>query len=266
MYKSFYSLTHTPFAKEVKTSDSYRSTAFLETIARLDYLKKTRGMGLVVGEPGAGKTFALRAFAESLNPALYKVIYFPLSTGTVMDFYRGLAQGLGEEPGFRKVDLFHQIQRAVLVYFRERKITPVFILDEMQMAKDLFLCDLSILFNFGMDSETPFVLILLGLPHLLDRLSLNQTRPLAQRIVMRYKVEPLQKEEVANYIRHYMELAGAKHPVFTEAAMEAIASRSRGWPRLINNLATHCLLYGFQAKKEQIDEEVVRQAAVEAGI
>lgn len=80
-----------------------------------------------------------------------KVIYFPLSTGTAMDFYRGLAAGLVEEPKFRKVDLFHQIQHAIQVFFQERKITPVFILDEMQMAKDLFFCYLSILFNFGMD-------------------------------------------------------------------------------------------------------------------
>lgn len=266
MYRSFYSLAKTPFAKDIKASDSFPSTAFAETIARLEYLKKTRGMGLVVGEPGAGKTFALRAFAESLNPSLYKVIYFPLSTGTVMDFYRGLAAGLGEEPKYRKVDLFHQIQHAVQRFFRERKITPVFILDEMQMAKDLFLCDLSILFNFGMDSENPFILVLSGLPYLLDRLTLNQNRPLLHRIMMRYKVEPLSKEEVAGYIQHHMELAGAKHAVFTDTAVEAIASLSRGWPRLVNKLATHCLLYGCQAKKEQIDAEVVRLAAEEAGI
>lgn len=58
MYKAFYSLTNAPFAKEMKATNCYRSTAFLETLARLEYLKKTRGMGLVVGEPGAGKTFA----------------------------------------------------------------------------------------------------------------------------------------------------------------------------------------------------------------
>jgi general secretion pathway protein A len=266
MYRAFYSLANTPFAKEIKTSDSFPSAAFAETTARLEYLKKTRGIGLLVGEPGAGKTFALRAFAESLNPSLYKVIYFPLSTGTVMDFYRGLAVGLGEEPKFRKVDLFHQIQHAVQVFFQERKITPVFILDEMQMAKDLFFCDLSILFNFGMDSENPFILVLSGLPHLLDRLTLNQNRPLLHRIMMRYKVEPLSKEEVSGYIRHHMELAGARHTVFTDTAVEAITSLSRGWPRLVNKLATHCLLYGCQAKKEHIDDEVVRLAAEEAGI
>jgi len=266
MYKAFYSLSRTSFSKDLKTADSFSSTAFSETLARLDYLKRVRGMGLLVGEPGAGKTFALRAFAESLNPSLYKVIYFPLSTGTVMDFFRGLAVGLGEEPKFRKVDLFHQIQRAIMIFFRERKITPVFILDEMQMAKDLFLHDLSIIFNFGMDSENPFVLVISGLPYLQDKLALNQNRPLSQRLVMRYKMEPLNKEEVAGYIQHHMALAGAKHTIFSEEAIEAIASHSNGWPRLVNNLAVHCLLYGCQAKKEQIDADVVRQAAAEMGM
>jgi general secretion pathway protein A len=266
MYQTFYSLARTPFAKEIKSTDSFPSGPYQEMNARLDYMKKTRGMGLLVGEPGAGKTFALRGFAENLNPSLFKVIYFPLSTGTVMDFYRGLAVGLGEDPKSRKVDLFHQIQQAIKVYFKERKITPVFILDEMQMAKDAFLNDLSILFNFDMDSENPFILILAGLPHLLDRLSLNHNRPLSQRIMMRYKVEPLTKDEVARYITHHMQLAGANHTIFSDPAIQAITSLSRGWPRLINKIATHSLLAGYQARKELIDEEVVRLAAEEAGI
>ena len=148
-------------------------------------------------------------------------MYFPLSTGTVMDFYRGLALGLGEDTKFRKVDLFNQIQEAVKVYFKERKITPVFVLDEMQMAKDAFLNDLGILFNFDMDSQNPFILILSGLPYLLDRLSLNHNRPLAQRIMMRYKVEPLTKNEVTDYINHHMKLAGANHTIFSDNAIQA---------------------------------------------
>ena len=193
-------------------------------------------------------------------------MYFPLSTGTVMDFYRGLALGLGEDPKFRKVDLFNQIQEAVKVYFKERKITPVFVLDEMQMAKDAFLNDLGILFNFDMDSQNPFILILSGLPYLLDRLSLNHNRPLAQRIMMRYKVEPLTKNEVTDYINHHMKLAGANHTIFSDNAIQAISSLSRGWPRLVNKIATHSLLAGCQANRDLIDEEVVRLAAEDAGI
>ena len=77
MYKAFYSLAAAPFAKEVGADQAFPSAASQETAAALAYLKTTRGMGLIVGEPGAGKTYALRGFSQSLNPALYKVIYFP---------------------------------------------------------------------------------------------------------------------------------------------------------------------------------------------
>lgn len=266
MYKAFYSLSRTPFTKEIRAEEAYKSTLFVETQARLEYLKKHRGIGLLVGEPGAGKTFAVRAFAATLNPALYQVIYYQLSTGSVIDFYRGLAQGLGEEPKTRKVDLFRQVQAAIESRYRERKITPVLILDEMQMAKDVFLNELSLLLNFQMDAENPFVLLLVGLPYLRDRLGLNQNRALAQRIVMRCKLEAMSRQEVAHYLEHHLKLAGANYPIFSEAAMEAIATRSRGVPRIVNQLATHCLLYGCQMKKEHIDEEIVRHATEEAGL
>ena len=204
MYNSFYSLSHAPFNKEVKTKDLFLSDNFSEAIARLDYLKDTRGIGILTGESGAGKTSALRNFVNKLNPSLFKSVYFPMATGTVMDFYRGLAIGLGEQPAFRKVDLFHQIQQAINSSFYDKKITPVLILDEMQMASSKFFNDIGILFNFSMDSENPFILILSGMPFLMDRLSLNQNQSLSQRIVMRYKMTPLKKDEVKKYIEHHL--------------------------------------------------------------
>lgn len=55
-------------------------------------------------------------------------------------------------------------------------------------------------------------------------------------------------------------------PIFTSTALEAIALRSQGWPRVINTLTINCFLYGAQLKKEQIDEEIVRMAAEESGL
>ncbi|WP_170008482.1 ExeA family protein [Bacillus fonticola] len=266
MYKSFYSLAQTPFSKNLRSADAFQSTDHQGALGALDYLKKSRGMGLLIGDPGVGKTFTLRTFKESLNPSLYHVVYFPLSTGGVMDFYRGLVYGLGEEPKFRKVDVFRQIQQGIERMAHERKMTPVFILDEMHLAKDAFLQDLAILFNFQMDSTNPFILILAGLPHLKTRLSINHHRPLSQRLIMKYEIQPLVKEEVAEYIDHHMKLAGAKMPIFTEAAIEAIALRSQGRPRVINTLTINSLLFGTQQKKEQIDEEVVRLAIEDSGL
>src|SRR5699024_7274488 len=178
----------------------------------------------------------------------------------------GLAYGLGEEPKFRKVDLFRQIQQGIERMDQERRVLHVFILDEMHMAKDAFLQDLSILFDFQMHSSNPFILILAGLPHLKTRLNLNHHRPLSQRIIMRYHMQALTNEDVYAYIDHHLKLAGAKMPIFTQPALEAIALRSQGWPRVINTLTINCLLYGAQLKKEQIDEDIVRMAAEEGGI
>jgi len=265
MYRAFYSLSGEPFSKEIAPGDYFPSRNWSEAKARLQYLVRARGIGVLVGEPGSGKTFALRSLAAGLNPALYRVIYLPLSTGTVMDFYRGLAGGLGEEPKFRKIDLFEQIQHSVLNLFQERKITPVFILDEMHLASPKFLLDLSLLFNFSMDSLNPFVFVLSGLPFLLNRLGLSQTQSLTQRVVMRYKMEPLERDEVKGYIEHHLKLAGANHPLFTDSAVEAIASNSRGWPRMVNNLAGTALMLGAQLKVCPVDEDIVRQAAGELG-
>jgi type II secretory pathway predicted ATPase ExeA len=60
-----------------------------------------------------------------------------------------------------------------------------------------------------------------------------------------------------------MRLAGARFPIFTGSAVEAITTVSKGWPRIVNNLATTSLVYGYQKGLKEIDEEAVQQAAVE---
>jgi len=266
MYRAFYSLAKRPFSKEINPAQMFVSASYEELSARLAFLKENRGMGMVTGEAGSGKTSALRAFASSLNPSLFKLAYFPLSTVTVNDFYRGLAFILDISPAFRKVDLFRQIQQAITEAFFGRKITPFIILDELQLATPVFLNELHLLFNFTMDAHNPFILVLCGMTPLLNKLSLAYQQPLSQRLIMRYKMQPLSKAEVTAYIDHHMKLAGANHPIFTDNAIEAIASVSRGWPRLINSLASTSLVYGCQKGFQQIDEDAVRMAASEVGL
>lgn len=266
VYKSFYSLNKEPFTKEISPKDAFLSSDHQGALESLRYLGQSKGMGLVTGDSGMGKIFALRTVKESLNPALYHVVYLPHSTVSVIDFYRDLAYGLGEEPYSQKSRLFRQIQEGITQLVKDKRTVPVFIFDEMHLAKDAFLQDLALLFNFQMDSVNPFVLVLAGLPPLKQRLTLNHHRPLRQRLIMRYEFSPLPKDDVAQYIEHHLKLAGALAPIFTQSALEAIALRSEGTPRQINTIAMNCLLFGAQLKKEQIDEEIVRLAISEWGM
>jgi len=266
MYRTFYSLSGIPFTKDIGTKDIYPSNCATEVAARLSYLQRTRGIGLVTGDPGAGKTLAVRAFCDSLNPGLYKPMYLPLSTLSVNDFYAAICYALGEVPKFRKIDNFKMIQSTVLSLYKNRGITPVIVMDEMQLARDAFYQDLSILFNFGMDSETPYILLLVGLPLLSSRLNAAQHRAFNQRILMRYSFDPLTESELSEYIDHQMKYAGAKHAIFSESAVKAIHALTRGWPRSVNSLCNSALLAGYGLKKDLIDEEVIRLAAEDSGI
>lgn len=88
----------------------------------------------------------------------------------------------------------------------------------------------------------------------------------AQRLLLCHQVEPLTKDEVKGYVDHHMNFAGAKHPIFTDAAMEALAVCTKGYPRLVNKLAVRALLHGFQRRAEQIDADLIRAAALEYGL
>ena len=257
MYRTFYSLTSKPFKKSIETDQLFESTNFSEASARLNYLKDSRGIATIVGEPGSGKTSTLRSFKNSLNPARFKVVYYPLATGSVTDFYRGLNIAIGNPPAHRKVNMFNQLQNSISNLYHKKKITPVFILDEMQLAPNKFLNELSILFNFSMDSENPLILILSGLPHFMHKLSLNQNQSLYQRIIMKYNFDPMSKDEVKDYVTHQLKISGANHDIFTASAIEAIATNSNGLPRIINNISRNALILGFQLKAETIDEEII---------
>ena len=65
MFKSFYGLTLNPFDKSLAEENAFRSKDHEQMLSRLDYIKTTRGIGLFMASPGAGKTFALRCFAIS---------------------------------------------------------------------------------------------------------------------------------------------------------------------------------------------------------
>jgi type II secretory pathway predicted ATPase ExeA len=69
---------------------------------------------------------------------------------------------------------------------------------------------------------------------------------------MKYEIQPLSKEEVSDYIDHHMKIAGAKKPIFTEVAIEAIVFRSQGWPSVINTITVNSLLFRFQLKKNRL--------------
>ncbi|HBH12095.1 MAG: AAA ATPase [Clostridiales bacterium 38_11] len=266
MFKQHFGLKFNPFNKEIPIDKLFESRDMKELDSRLKYMLDTRGIGLIVGEPGSGKSTGLRKLVENVNHSLYKPCYLPLTTLTVKDFYQAMASLLGETPSHRKVKLFEQIQSCIQTLYYEQRVTPVFIIDEIHMAPTAILDDLRLLFNFKVDSANPFVMILSGQPPIRNKLALNTCYPLRQRITMRYSMQGLSAEETAEYCTSMMKAAGCMNEVFSASALAAIHTVSGGFPRGINNIAIASLMYCTQKKLMQVDEEIVYQANIEIGI
>jgi type II secretory pathway predicted ATPase ExeA len=150
--------------------------------------------------------------------------------------------------------------------YYERHVTPVIILDEIHLVTNKILEDLRLLFNFKMDSQNPFILILAGQPLIRNKLALNVNNPLRQRLTVKYFMYGLKRDEIGEYCSSRLKSAGLHEEVFTPAVVEAIYGITKGLPRLVNNLVTTCLIIAGGKKQRQVDEDVVYQAQQELEI
>ena len=260
MYETYFSMKCNPFNKDIEASNTFETQDFKEMQGRLKYLINTKGIGLFTGSSGLGKTYSVKYFCKKLNTSLYKVAYLTLSTVTVMDFYKSFCIELGIEPKSRKIDMFKQIQERIKSLVKDRKITPVIILEEAQYLRTDILNDLKMLLNFEMDSKDMVVLIIVGQPILNDILSRGVHEALAQRIVVNYTFKGMCLEEVKEYIETRLKIAGINENIIDEAALKAIASNCNGSVRKLNTLIKNCLLICANTQENTITAETVMMA------
>lgn len=260
MFKSFYGMTLNPFDKSLPENHAFQSKDHEQMLSRLDYLKSSRGIGLFTALPGMGKTFALRCFAQSLNPNLYQLSYICLSTVSVTEFYHQFCHELGLDHGPKKAVMFRNIQERLLYMLKEKRKTFLLAIDESQYLNIHVLRDIKMLMNTHFDSLDCFTLILIGQSYLSSILEKPVHEALKQRIVIHYNYEGLSLDETKNYIYSRIELAGAAHSIVEESAVHAVANVCQGTPRIINSIMTNALILGAQLKKNTIDTEIILSA------
>jgi len=266
MFTTYWEMQFNPFAKEMSTGHFFESEDFTQATARLNHLREVKGIGLFTGYPGTGKTSTIKMFMDAQNPSLFKCVYLPLSTVTVMEFYRSVAFGVGILPSFKKIDMFNAIQERIVSLSKDKHVTTILALDEAQYLNAKILNDLKILLNFDMDSKNYAAVIIAGLPTLSNALAGQTHEALAQRIVINYTFTGLSKTEFGGYIETRLKSCGVHTNMFSDNAMEALWGCCNGCPRVINNLAEKCLIIGSQNNAKTIDNETVMLASSEISL
>lgn len=265
MYEAFFNLKEDPFGSTPDPRFLFKSKAHSEGLAYLAYgLFRKKGFLAVTGEVGIGKTTIVRAFLQTFHPCL-EVAYV---LNTRIDFrellYMLLTDFGVEIKDNSKVAMLGSLNEFLIQSYAQNH-NPVLIIDEAQNLTLDVLEELRMLSNLETDQQKLIQVVLVGQPELNELLMRDELRQLRQRIPGIFRIQFLSREEVAQYIRHRLEVAGLKngHLVFSKSAVDAIHRYSSGIPRLINTLCDRVLMRGRLRKSRVIERDLVDASVIE---
>ncbi len=267
-YLQYYNLKEHPFSNVVDNKFYYKGTQHSEALIKLKYAVDTKkGLAVVIGDIGTGKTTLARRLLEDLDENLYEAILLVIIHSAVSADWllKKLAIQLGvADVKEDKVELLSQIYRR-LIELGEHGKGAVVIIDEVQMLKSREIMEeFRGLLNMEMPEGKMVNFIFVGLPDLDNVLALDE--PLKQRVAVRVRLQSLSEENTKEYIKHRLHVAGCPKNPFTEGAIKVVFQYSNGVPRLINTICDNALLDGYLFKSTVIDEKIINAVAVDLGL
>lgn len=262
MYKEFFGLEDTPFTLTPDPRFIVFTPSYNEVLASLYYgLENAKGLIVLTGEVGTGKTTALRWILRRLDASVLAAYVFNPRL-SIDEFYQHVTQMLGIKDWANKSDLLNTMGK-VLEERHRRGLRTVIIIDEAHELSDYILEEIRLLMNFESDNAKHLQIVLTGQPELRDKLNQQNLRQLKQRVALRCHMHAFPSvEEVDRYITERLLIAGSAQPtVFTPGAVDFIFQCSDGIPRQINNICDNAMLAAYAAGEQVIGRQVIESVA-----
>jgi general secretion pathway protein A len=216
-----------------------------------------KGILLLTGDIGCGKTLLSRRLIVGLSPARYDVALVAnpaLSPSELLDeVLSQFGLDLVQSKAARLQTLNTRLELNA-----QRGISSVLVVDEAQAIESVKgFEELRLLTNFQLNDRFLLTVVLIGQPELRHRV--EEISQLNQRIAVRAHLGPFTAEETTSYIEARMGAATDRTDVFTKEAVTAIYEQSQGIGRLINALCDQCLFAGAIERLSQVDHRLVQR-------
>ena len=263
MYIDHYGLSGPPFQLTPDARFWFASRTHRKAMAYLGYgLAQAEGFIAITGEIGAGKSTLAAHLLAKIDRARLNAVEIVSTQVEGDDMLRLVAQRLGiATEGAAKAQLLERVEERLEDEFRGGKRTLI-IVDEAQNLPVSALEELRMLSNFQLAGRALVQILLLGQPEFRDRIAEPGLEQLRQRVIATHHLDPMEADEIGEYVRHRLELVGwAGRP---ELAGDAVASLFRytgGVPRRLNQLLNRLLLHGAVESLDVIDRDAVEAVA-----
>ena len=264
MYNDYFGFREAPFSIAPDPRYLFMTDQHREALAHLVYgLNSDGGCILLTGEVGTGKTTVCRCLLNQIpDGANIALVLNPRVTAS--ELLATVCDELHIDcPANASIKTYVDHINRFLIDSHARGEKTVLIIDEAQNLDPTVLEQLRLLTNLETDKKKLLQIIILGQPELLDILSSEEMRQLAQRITARFHLKPLGREETRAYISHRLAVAGSNVQLFPDAVIRRLHSLSRGIPRLLNILCDRALLGAYVQNRPNVDMRTLEQAARE---
>jgi type II secretory pathway predicted ATPase ExeA len=254
---SYFNMNSDPFARDIEPARLLKLPSIEESLASLGFFCERRGIGLLIGKSGSGKSCLLRLLVSGLPVGLYQPVYLCHSTVSLPEFYGHLAAAFTLQSQGRRSTLFRAVKDHVYQLHRSQRIHPVLIIDEAHCLSNDILVELRQLLNFQYDSETCMSILLCGQEDLLARLRLSLLEPLANSVTTTVTMKPLTLDETTSYLEERLRQVGARTDLFSQPAVRAIHNASHGVMRSINAIASGGILKAWRVKAQVVESDFI---------
>jgi type II secretory pathway predicted ATPase ExeA len=131
--QSYFGFTTMPFGRGLAPGMLFCSADHAQAAARIGYGIASRGITVITGEVGVGKTVAARAAIDRAEPARHHLIYIPDPTVAARGIYHHIVVALGGKPSFHNASLVPQARDALAAEQAERGRVPILLIDEAHL-------------------------------------------------------------------------------------------------------------------------------------